>query len=848
MAHFFVSYTSSDKDWAEWIGHELIRLGQKPHLHDWEISGGGNLAEWMEKRHDEADHVLCVVSKTYLGKPYSSWERHAAQWAMHRPNFVLPVFVEDCEPPTMFAHLKRCELFRAGDDAETARKLLEAFLKPAQRSAAQATFPGRAAKSEPTPSAAPAFPGKRFAQSNITISVPEHFLGRDADMAVVEGALARDNGRVAITALHGLRGVGKTTLAAAYAEKHKSDYRATWWLRAQSESTLRADLVGLGVRLEWVSPEAQEEAAVGAVLERLRHEGGGILLIYDNATDADSLRAFLPVGGAAKILVTSNAHNWRKVAAPLEIKLWPKEIGADFLIARTGWTEQRAAAEELSHALHGLPLAHEQAAAYCEDLNVGFADYLKRFEAEPVVLLAEEEYAPEEHNDRQTVAKSFALGIEQAKERHPAAEPLILYAAQLAAEPIPLYFFIEGGEKLGEPFAALSDAELDKAIAALRRLALVDLDEIEDERDPEIKTKTLRLHRLVRFVAGARLEGEAFDAARRRLIEAMRKVYPRGVYDDPKCWPRARRLDALALALVEKGAPPPRAEGAAVALLNHLAQYREAALGAYRTALPLEEKALALAEQIYPPDHPEIATSLSNLADLLRCLGGPENLKRASAHLARALEIREGALGSEHPDVANCLSNLALVLEDLGGAENLKQASAHLARALAIVEKAPGLDHRYVAVVLSNLATVLQGLGGAENLEQASAHLVRALAIDERALGPTHPSVAIRLSNLAVVLKDLGGAGNLEKAGTHLSRALAIHEKALGPEHPAVAIDLSNLAAVLADIGGADNIARARENYLRAEKILRQSLGDEHPTTQKIAANLARFRAEHGEG
>jgi hypothetical protein len=53
---------------------------------------------------------------------------------------------------------------------------------------------------------------------------------------------------VAITALHGLRGVGKTTLAAAYAEAHRGHYRATWWIRAQAESTMRADLVALGIR------------------------------------------------------------------------------------------------------------------------------------------------------------------------------------------------------------------------------------------------------------------------------------------------------------------------------------------------------------------------------------------------------------------------------------------------------------------------------------------------------------------------------------------------------------------------------------------------------------------------
>ncbi len=183
MADIFVSYTSSDKDWAEWIGHELIRLGYEPHLHDWEISGGGDLMAWMEQRHHDADHVLGVVSKSYLDKPYSSLERRAAQWAAvtDRPNFVLPVFVEDCAPRTLLAILKRCELFGVGE--ETARARLEAFLKPAQRSVAQPSFPGRAAKSEATPSAAPAFPGKPLAQSNITISVPEHFLGRDADMA-----------------------------------------------------------------------------------------------------------------------------------------------------------------------------------------------------------------------------------------------------------------------------------------------------------------------------------------------------------------------------------------------------------------------------------------------------------------------------------------------------------------------------------------------------------------------------------------------------------------------------------------------------------------------------------------
>jgi hypothetical protein len=214
--------------------------------------------------------------------------------------------------------------------------------------------------------------------SNIPIRVPEHFLGRDDALAAVEAALGRYEGRVAITALHGLRGVGKTTLAAAYAERHRRDYRATWWIRAQTETTMRSDLIALAVRLGWIAADEKEEPAVAAVMERLRHEGEGILLIYDNAIHADVLKPHLPRGGAAKVLITSNAHAWRGVAAPVEIRLWPKEIGADYLIARTGREAERAAAESLSEALGGLPLAHEQAAAYCERLDISLGEYGRR--------------------------------------------------------------------------------------------------------------------------------------------------------------------------------------------------------------------------------------------------------------------------------------------------------------------------------------------------------------------------------------------------------------------------------------------------------------------------------------
>ena len=96
-------------------------------------------------------------------------------------------------------------------------------------------------------------------------------------------------------------------------------------------------------------------------------------------------------------------------------------------------------------ALGGLPLAHEQAAAYCERLEVSFAEYRKRFDAAAARLLDDFKHAPSEYHDGLTVAKTLALAIEKAAKLHPAAEPLIVHAAPLAPEPIPLSGRVRSG-------------------------------------------------------------------------------------------------------------------------------------------------------------------------------------------------------------------------------------------------------------------------------------------------------------------------------------------------------------------------------------------------------------------
>ena len=113
MADIFISYTSSDRDWAFWIAKELEALDHTPRVHEWEIKGGDDIYAWMEQRHDAADHVLCVISDEYLKAPYSTLERNAAIWqaASKKPGFVLFVAVKPCRLPTLADHLRRCELY-----------------------------------------------------------------------------------------------------------------------------------------------------------------------------------------------------------------------------------------------------------------------------------------------------------------------------------------------------------------------------------------------------------------------------------------------------------------------------------------------------------------------------------------------------------------------------------------------------------------------------------------------------------------------------------------------------------------------------------------------------------------
>ncbi|CAN0540423.1 unnamed protein product, partial [Ectocarpus sp. 12 AP-2014] len=58
--------------------------------------------------------------------------------------------------------------------------------------------------------------------------------------------------------------------------------------------------------------------------------------------------------------------------------------------------------------------------------------------------------------------------------------------------------------------------------------------------------------------------------------------------------------------------------------------------------------------RVYGADHPEVATTLNNLAGLLETQG---EYTAAETLYERSLAIQEAALGPEHPDVAVWFNN-----------------------------------------------------------------------------------------------------------------------------------------------------------------------------------------------
>ncbi|WP_308207835.1 ATP-binding protein [Actinomadura madurae] len=201
------------------------------------------------------------------------------------------------------------------------------------------------------------------------------FIGREAELAALD-ALLGPPGETRfrsplITVIAGTAGVGKTTLAVRWAHGVADRF---------PDGQLYVNLRGYDPSAEAVRPEAAVLELLGALqvpphripdgeaaragLYRSLLAGRRMLVLLDNARDADQVAPLLPGAPGCLVVVTSRDHLAGLVltygAHPLTLGLLPPEEAQRLLAARIGRDRLAAepvAAEEIVRCCAGLPLA-----------------------------------------------------------------------------------------------------------------------------------------------------------------------------------------------------------------------------------------------------------------------------------------------------------------------------------------------------------------------------------------------------------------------------------------------------------------------------------------------------------
>jgi hypothetical protein len=188
----------------------------------------------------------------------------------------------------------------------------------------------------------------------------------------------------AVFALTGIRGAGKTQVAAAYARQRIAEgWRLVAWIDADDEVAMLTGLskVAVVAGLGTVGQDARELA--DEVRHWLEADGGQRLVVFENAGDLDAVRRFLPAGGAAQVVITSTRQSVAALGSVVAVDVFSQEEALAFLAERTG-LDDVSGAQELADELGFLPLGLAQAAAVIQREHLSYETYTRRLREQRV--------------------------------------------------------------------------------------------------------------------------------------------------------------------------------------------------------------------------------------------------------------------------------------------------------------------------------------------------------------------------------------------------------------------------------------------------------------------------------
>jgi hypothetical protein len=100
MTDFFISYTSADEAWAEWIAWMLEAAGFSVTVQKWDFRPGSNFVLEMQRAAAGCTRTIAVLSPDFLRSVYSAPEWAVAfagdpQGTEHK---LVPVRIAECKP------------------------------------------------------------------------------------------------------------------------------------------------------------------------------------------------------------------------------------------------------------------------------------------------------------------------------------------------------------------------------------------------------------------------------------------------------------------------------------------------------------------------------------------------------------------------------------------------------------------------------------------------------------------------------------------------------------------------------------------------------------------------------
>jgi tetratricopeptide (TPR) repeat protein len=645
---------------------------------------------------------------------------------------------------------------------------------------------------------------------------------------------AAGRGRVAVVcAVTGLRGVGKTQLAAAYARARVgAGCGLVGWVNAETPDTLMAGLARIADRMGVADPEGDSLESARRLREHLQTRTGEGLLIFDNATNAEELRPFLPATGGTQIVITSTDQAFTELGEAVDVAGFSRGESLGYLQARTGLADE-AGAVAVAHQLGDLPLGLAQAAATIRRQHLSYSSYLERLRRAPVQVLLGR--IPGGDYPRPAAA-ALLLSIEATETSDPTGLTGVLLRAVAALSPDGISRSLLDGLASDQPGGG--EEELDGAVercvagsllswsvtgdaVIMHRLLARVLRERDqaDGRWAETVQTVLDLLEPQLFPADqawARREEGAHLAAQ---AEALWEASASAAHGRPELPVRQLQLRSWGVAQLVAADDLSRAIDLGTRVLadcqvvlgptgqdtltaqDHLAE-AYASAGRLQEAIPLHETAMADRQRVLGASHPDTLTSQNHLAHAYRDAG---RLEQAISLYEQTAADRKRVLGSDHPDTLTSRNDLAHAYESAG---RLEQAITLYEQTAADRERLLGADHPDTLTSRDHLAGAHESAG---QLGEAIPLYERTLADRERVLGSDHPDVLETRTNLAYTYQS---AGRLEQAIQLFERALADHERVLGGDHPGTLITRNNLAVAYRTAGRLEHAIQMFEQTL----------------------------------